>query len=578
MNRPARRSPSASPAPPRFARRLLSRLRRYDEEFSLQGDLSEEFVERARESGRFRAGLWFRRQALFALGSSVTYSIQLGVEMLKNVMKIALRTMRRFKFYSLINLLGLSVGLAVILLALLYVRYETSYDDFHDRPQDIYRIVTRQLGNVYQGTDWWAVSPAILGESMKEALPDVEIAARVRDWGALLRNGDRVFREMVLFADPDFFKIFGVRVAAGDPAKALEEPFTIWPTREMARKYFGSEDPVGKTILYENKLPFRVAGVLENYPDRSHLKIDFVASLSSAPQILTAAFGESQEYAQAFLHRSGSLDFTTYVRLRPGTDPAEVERRLPDVQKRFEEATPTGMPGLRNVFSLQPLSRIHLHSRFNFDISGSNGDIRTVRLIAAIGFLILLIACFNFMNLATARSALRAKEIGVRKVLGSGRKELRFQFFGESLLFALMASVLAVPMVILSLPVFNRLLGRTIGLGLLARADVLLAGVGILLFVAFVSGAYPALLLSSWSPVPILKGAAQSGGRKSAALRNAMVCIQFAASIALLAGTFVVNGQMRFIRNKDLGFQRDHILTVVAQNDSLRGNPQPFRA
>ncbi len=496
--------------------------------------------------------------------------------MLKNVMKVALRTMRRFKFYSLINLLGLSVGLAVSLLALLYIRYETSYDDFHERPEDVYRIVTRQLGNVYQGTDWWAVSPAILGESMKASLPEVELAARVKDWGALLRSGDRAFREMVLFADPDFFKIFRLRVAAGDPAKALEEPLTIWPTREMARKYFGSEDPVGKTLLFENQLAFRVAGVLEDYPHHSHLKIDFVASMSSAPQALEAN-GEPRDYAKVFLHRSGSLDFTTYVRLRPGADPDEVERRLPAVQKDFEAATPTGMPGLRNVYSLQPLPQIHLYSRFNFEISGSNGDVRTVRLVAAIGFLILLIACFNFMNLATARSATRAKEIGVRKVLGSGRKELRFQFFGESLLFTLMACVLAVPMVFLALPVFNRLLGNTIGLALLARADVVLAGAGIILFVAFVSGAYPALLLSSWSPVPILKGAAQSGGRKSAALRNTMVCIQFAASIALLAGTFVVNGQMRFIRNKDLGFQRDHILSVIAQSESLRVNPEGFR-
>ena len=569
MSRPERRPASAPVAPPALARRLLARLRRYDEEFALQGDLAEEYAEMAGTSGRLRAGLWYRRQAFFALGSSFAYSIQLGVAMFENVMKIALRTMRRFKFYSLINLLGLSVGLAVSLLALLYVRYETSYDDFHERPEDIYRVITRQLGNVYQGTDWWAVSPAILGESMKEGIPGVELAARANSGAALVRNGEKAFQESILFADPDFFRIFRVRVAAGDPAKALEEPFTIWPTREMARKYFGAEDPIGKTLLYENKLVFRVAGVLEDYPDHSHLAFDFVASMSSTPEILGGDFGK------AYLHRSGSLDFTTYVKLRPGTGRAEIEGRLPAVQKKFEEATPTGM---RNVFSLQPLSQIHLYSHFNFDISGSNGDVRTVWLIAAVGFLILLIACFNFMNLATARSAMRAKEIGVRKVLGSGRKELRLQFFGESLLFTLMACALAVPMVALSLPVFNRLLEKTIGLALLARADVLLAGAGVILFVAFLSGAYPALLLSSWSPVPILKGAAQSGGRKSAALRNAMVCAQFAASIALLACMFVVNGQMRFIRNKDLGFQKDHILGTVVKSDSLRENPEPFRS
>ncbi len=555
-----------------MARRILSRLPRYDDEFGLQGDLAEEFASRCRVSGRRRAASWYRRQAFFAAGSSIVYSVQIGVAMFKNVMKVAFRTMLRFKLYSLINLLGLSVGLAVSLLALLYVRYETSFDDFHERPRDIHRIITRQLGNVYQGTDWWAVSPAILGESMKVEIPGVELAARVSIWGGLVRGGDKAFLEQrILFADPDIFKIFRIRVAAGNPAKALEEPLTIWPTREMARKYLGADDPVGKTLLYRNKFPLRVAGVVEELPDNSHLAFDFIAPISLLPDILGGDFGK------VFLHRSGSLDFTTYVRLRAGTGRAEIERRLPAVQERFEAATPTGMPGMRNVYALQPLSQIHLHSRFNFDIArAANGDIRTVRLIAAVGFLILLIACFNFMNLATARSAVRAKEIGVRKAMGSGRKELRFQFFGESLLFALMACALAVPLLILSLPVFNRLLGNAIGLDLLARADVLLAGVGIVLFMAFVSGAYPALLLSSWSPVPILKGAAQSGGRKSTALRNAMVCLQFAASIALLAGTFVVGSQMRFVKAKDLGFQKDHILSVIALSHGL-SDPEPFR-
>ena len=506
-------------------------------------------------------------------GPPGVYSIQIGVAMFKNVLKIAFRTMLRFKLYSMINLIGLSVGLAVSLLALLYVRYETSYDDFHERPEDIYRIVTRQLGNVYQGTDWWARSPAILGESMKAEIPGVELAARVAIWGGLVRNGDKAFMEQrILFADPDFFKIFRVRIAAGDPAKALEELLTVWPTRETARKYFGVEDPVGRTLLYRNKFSLRVAGVVEEFPDGSHLDFDFVAPISLIPEIIGGDNGK------AYLHRSGSLDFTTYVKLRPGTGRAVVERLLPVVQGKFESATPKGgAPGMRNVYSLQPLSRIHLHSRFNFDISKSNGDIRTVQLIAAIGFLILLIACFNFMNLATARSAVRAKEIGVRKVLGSGRKELRFQFFGESLLFALMAGGLAVPLVVLSLPLFDRLLGRAIDISLLARGDVLLAGVGIVLFVAFVSGAYPALLLSSWSPVPILKGAAQSGGRRSTALRNGLVCLQFAASIALLAGTFVVTGQMRYIEAKDLGFQKEHILGAVAVFSPGLANPEPFR-
>jgi putative ABC transport system permease protein len=560
------------PAPPRLARRLLSRLTRYDEEFAVQGDLAEEFVERSRTSGYARAAFWYRRQVFFAAASYVLYSIQIGVDMFNNIMKIALRTMAKFKFYTLINLLGLAVGLALSLLALLYVRYEFSFDDFHERPQDIYRIVSHQSNNVYQGNSMWARSPAFLGETMKREFPEVELAARVSDQGATLRVGEKVFLELkILCADPDFMKIFRIPVLDGQGADALAEPFTIWPTRDMARKYFGTENPVGKTILYDNKFLFRVAGVVENCSVHSHLGFDFIASLTSLPEI----FGG--DYGKAWLQRTGSLDFTTYIRLRPGADPAALEKNLPSLQKKFEN--PSEMPPeMRNRFFLQPLRRVHLYSQFNFDIASNTGDIRTVTLITAIGFVILLIACFNFMNLSTARSAVRAKEIGVRKVLGSERKDLRLQFFGESLLFSVLSAGMAVLMVKLLLPAFNALLGRTIEFSLLARPDVILSGGAIVLFVALVSGAYPAFLLSSWSPVPILKGAAQSGGRKTSVLRNALVCFQFTASIALLACTFVINAQMRFVRDKNLGFAKDHILSFFVREGTLQKNTDAFRA
>ncbi|MEN6311603.1 MAG: ABC transporter permease, partial [Acidobacteriota bacterium] len=504
--------------PPRSAARLLARLTRYDEEYAVRGDLAEEFAERLRTSGRGRAALWYWRQALFALVSYIQLSIRLGVDMLKNVMKIALRNMARYKFFSLINLAGLAAGLALSLLVLLYVRYEFSFDDFHERPNDIYRIVTKQLGNVYQGTDWWARSPAFLAETMKKEYPDVELAARMIDMGGVFRNGDKVFRELSgLSADPDFMKMFRIPVLAGQPADALREPFTIWLTRDMARKYFGAANPVGKTLLFDNRILFRVAGVIENAPKPSHLRYDFIASMSSMPEILGGDYGR-----QWLIRTNGSLDFATYIRLKPGADPAAVENRLLELAKRYKMFD----EGFQNRFSLQPLRRIHLFSQFNFDISATNGDIRTVYILSAIGLVILLVACFNFMNLFTARSATRAKEIGVRKVLGSERKQLRLQFFGEALLFTVLASAAAVLLVRLFLPLFNTLVGRKIDFSLLARPGTLLAGGVIVLFVALVSGAYPAFLLSSWSPLPILKGAAQSGGRKTSVLRNALVCVQ----------------------------------------------------
>lgn len=562
------------PRPPRYAALFLGRLSPYDEEYAVRGDLAEEFVERLRTYGRVHAAWWYRRQALFALASYVRLSVRIGVDMLKNIMKVALRNMARYKLYSVINLAGLAAGLTLGLLVLLYVRYEFSYDDFHERPDDIYRVVTKQTGNVYQGTDWWAVSPGYLAEAMKKEYPDAELAARVNRIGVVFRNGAKTFREnRVLFADPDFMRIFRIPVLEGAAAYALREPFTIWLTRNAARKYFGAENPVGQTLsaLFRDSrvFSFRIAGIIENAAEPSHLAYDCIASLSSMPEVIGG------DYGRQFLTRlSSSLDFTTYVRLLPGTDPAAVESRLPGLAERYEN----NGQGTRNRFSLQSLRRIHLYSRFNFDISGTNGDIKFVYILSAIGIVILLVACFNFMNLFTARSATRAKEIGVRKVMGSEQKHLRLQFFGEALLFTVLASGAAVLLARLFLPLFNALVGRRIDFSLLSRPGTLLAGGGLVLFVTFVSGAYPAILLSSWSPIPILKGAAQSGGRKTSVLRNALVCFQFTASIALLACTFIINAQMKFVRNKDLGFQRDYIINVLVNEDALVQNQEPFRA
>ncbi|MBN1939174.1 MAG: ABC transporter permease [Candidatus Aminicenantes bacterium] len=559
--------PERQISPPRRAARLLARLGRYDEEYAVRGDLDEEFAERFRDSGRRRAVRWYRKQAFFALASYLRISVRSGADMLKNFVKIAFRNMARYKLYSLINLAGLAVGLALGLFVVLYARYELSYDGAHDRPGDIYRVISRQIGNVYQGTDWWAVSPAVLAGAMKSEFPDVELACRVTSRGGVFRNGDKLFRESrIFFVDPDFLKIFRVPILDGAPADTLREPFTIWLTMNSARKYFGRENPVGKTLLYDNRFPFRVAGVIANSPEPSHLRFDFVASLTSMPEIYGGEFGRE------YLSRTLSLDFTTYVRLRQGADPAALEGQLLELAKRYDD------PGFRqNRYALQPLGKIHLFSRYNFDLAEKNGDIRTVYLLSAIGLVILLVACFNFVNLFTARSATRAKEIGVRKVLGSERRGLRLQFFSEAFLFTGLASIAAVLLVRLLLPLFNALAGTDIDFAMLVRPGMLLAGSAIILCVAILSGAYPAFVLSSWSPVPILKGAAPSGGGKSSRLRNAMVCAQFAASIALLASTFIILAQMKFIREKDLGFSKDQIITLRVSEPSLVQNAEAFR-
>ena len=483
--------------------------------------------------------------------------------MLTNYLKIAWRTLQRHRSYTFINVAGLGVGLACCLLILGYVQHELSFDRFHPHRDRLYRVALEQLSQNQATAS--VETPPILAETLVRDFPEVVHATRLwRDWSgrmALRYGTQRFFEDGVLFADSNFFEVFGFRLLRGDPRTVLASPFSILLTETTAAKYFGSEDPMGKTITLREPsdrdlFEYRVTGIVADPPAASHLRFDFLASYASQ----RASRSETWLGADYF-------DPLTYVVLRPGADPAALEARFPGLIQRyvapqFEENRGLSLAQFQAAgngfrYFLQPVPRIHLHS----DLAGElqpNGDATYVVLFGTVALFILLLAGINFTNLATAQSAGRAREVGVRKVLGSQRRQLVGQFLTESVLLSLAALLLAVTLVHLLMLAFDRLTGISLSLPDLA---ILLPGLlAFGLFTGLLAGLYPAYFLSGFPPVAVLKRSRQ--GPRSSALRNSLVVFQFAVSILLIAGTLVVYNQMDYMRSKKLGFRTDQVVVI----------------
>jgi len=476
--------------------------------------------------------------------------------------RIALRRLRLQRAYAVINVGGMALGLACTLMILLWVRDELGYDRFHVKADRIYRVV---LSTSDDGQPTNANGSFGLGPALKKDFPEVEETVRVRKMEQNPKRyvgyGDKKFYEPRFFyAEPSLFTVFDFPLVRGDAATALRDPGSVVLTEAMAAKYFGGEDPIGKVIEADTyndgkPLPFRVTGVAKNAPRQSHLHFDFLASYSGLREDTTQLSGMSQHY--------------TYVLLRKGADPAALAPRFLDFLKRNWQANPWYTIGL------QPLRSIHLRSGLRSELEPT-GDIRDVSIFSAVALAVLLIACINFMNLATARSAKRAKEVGIRKAVGAPRSQLVRQFLGESLSTSLVSTAGALLIVAMALPWFNRLTGKGLTVALLAAPPVLLAVAAVALAVGLVSGLYPALFLSAFRPVQTLRS--QAGPKASGAfLRRALVVFQFALSIGIICATLVIRGQMTYIRSRDLGFDRDQILTA-ALNGEVRANYTAFRS
>jgi putative ABC transport system permease protein len=451
--------------------------------------------------------------------------------MFKNYLLIAWRTLRRHKGYSLINITGLAIGLACFILIGLWVKDELSFDRFHQKKDRIYRILNR----TQDGQSLYSITYA-LGPALKEQYSEIEESCRV--WlyvSSSVRYQDKIFEERNIYlADPSFFKIFSFPFIKGDPETALADKYSVVLTEETARKYFGDEDPIGKIFhvaILEGD--FKVAGVIADIPLNSHLRFDFIGRIEF--------LGEDR------LARWEEWTGPTYVLLRPGTSAGEFESAIADIYKRNIGPEETYVP------VLQPLTQVHLYE------FGRPGQVKKVYLFSVIAVFILLMACINFMNLATAQSSRRAKEVGMRKVIGALRRQIVRQFLGEAVLIAVLSLVLAVVIVEAALPHFNQFTGKSMVLLSGANLTLILTLLLITMGTGILAGSYPALFLSSFEPVRTLRFRSSSEER-GGGIRKSLTVAQFAISVGLIVCTLTVAGQLRFIQNRDLGLNRDHVV------------------
>jgi len=562
-------SSDRSSRPPRAAEWLLRRLFADSGAYSHLGDFAEVFSELAAQKGRGRARRWYWGQVFRSLPGFIANRIYWSLSMLRNYAVITYRTIVKNAGYSLISLLGLAVGLAAFVLILAYVRFETGYDRFHEKGDRIYRLISAEVKPGQKPGDFEAHNPDPAAALLKSEFPEVRHAARVmRQFSdpAILSYEDRSFAQSGLFADQDFLEIFTFAFVRGDGSRALVAPASIVITEEVARKLYGDEDPVGKRLSYgvrQGQGDLTVTGVVKDVPPNSHLKFDYLLSVA------TLEADKSNDY----MFKNWRVgNFNIYTEL---ADPA-MRAPLEDKIAAWVAANKPENTGGGLRFFLQPLFDIHLRSDIRGELA-TNNEIRTVSLFLAIAVLILLIAAVNYMNLVTARASTRAREIGVRKVTGADRGQLVRQFLGESVLFAFLALAAALALARLALARFNAVAGSGLGFRDLVDPSFFLLVAVSTLVVGLLAGAYPALMLSSFQPSRVLKDHAASG-RKGSRLRDALVVAQFTASVALLVCALVVTGQLRFIQDQKLGYDREHVVVIPIREPGTAAKADALKA
>ena len=477
--------------------------------------------------------------------------------MFKNNLKIAVRNLLKYKFYSFINITGLAIGIATCLLILLFVQDELNYDKYNTKADRIYRVIADMKlgGNSINTTNIGA--PA--AQTLVSDFPEVEKAVRIQKTGNwFIQYGERSFKETnIIKADSTLFDIFTIPFLYGNPKTALSKPNTLVLSKKMAYKYFGNEDPVGKVLKLNNSKDYLITGVFKDIPSDSHFHADFILSLQ-------IKHGGGNDYWLS------NMSYVTYLLLQKNYNYKNFEAKLPMVVEKYigpeiERFTGKSMKdflkeGNKAGLYLQPLTYIHLHSNLMSELE-PNGDIKYVIIFSAVAVFILLIACINFMNLSTASSSQRAKEVGIKKVLGSERKDLIKQFLTESIVMSLIATILALLIIQFALPFFNNLSGKELTISYLSNYQFLTGILVLTLFIGILAGSYPALFISSFKPVSILKGKIRTGS-KSGFLRSSMVVFQFAASIIMITATTIVFNQLHYIQSKKLGFNKEHEIVI----------------
>lgn len=485
--------------------------------------------------------------------------------MVINYIKIALRNIRRNFTYSVINISGLAIGLASCLLIVAYVQHELSYDTFHNNSERIYRVGYEvSLGS---GSKEIASSPYRLAGALEKDFPQLEKVTHFsRLFTSQVTFGEKIFREsQIAFADSNFFDVFNFEMVRGAEKSALSHPYQVVITDKMARKYFGGENALGKTLKIstpysDEEIDLAVSGIMREMPSNSHFHMNFLVSMPTGQTV----------FSDNLRNNWGWDSHYTYVKM---PEPYQADQ--------FRSALiPFGEKNIQGnwflEFFAQPMEDIHLYSNLNSEIE-ANGNITFIYIFSAIALIILIIACINYMNLATARATNRAREVGVRKAIGAHRGQLVMQFLGESVLTVFFSMLLAVGLAELATPVFNELSGKSIELGLLFNQEMFWGSFLLMLMLGVLSGLYPAFFLSSFEPVKVLKESMAKIDRGALFLRKGLVTFQFTISIILIAGTIVVFNQLDYLRSKDIGANTDQVIMVPVQTASIANNFETIR-
>ena len=476
--------------------------------------------------------------------------------MFKNYFTTAYRFIRRNKFFSLVNIIGLSSGLAVCILIALFVFNEFSYDQYNHNADRIFRIESdiSVNGNGLNTT----YSPAPMANQMVQDFPQIENSVRLRKQAYTLvkKDGRNIMESNVVFADPSLFDVFTLPMIAGSPSNALKEPNSIVISEKAAKKYFNSTDVIGKTLFIDNSTSYKITGVIKNMPQESHFHFDFIKSMPD----------EAKRFNDVWLNPWA----VTYVLAKPGIATKDINKFLSQIEAKYvapqlqqmNQGGKNAVAASDNFFKFyaMPLNKIHLYSNISMEFE-PNGNIQTVWIFIIVAILILVMACVNFMNLSTAFSSRRSLEIGVRKILGGNRRDLIIQFLVESVFITLVATCLAILFAILLLPYFNELSGKHFSAAIFSRGWIIGSLVLLALVTGLIAGSYPAIYLSSFKPVKVLKEFLITGQRSSW-LRNSLVIFQFAVANILIVGTLVIYHQFTYIKEKNLGYNRNQVLVI----------------
>ena len=477
-----------------------------------------------------------------------------GTEMFGNYLNVTFRNLKKHKLHSIINVLGLSIGLACCLLIFMYVKDEFNYDRFHENADQIFRLAFKE-DRGYKVVNF-PISPGAIGPALVEEFHEILSAVRIRVLNdPTVRYGRKVFNApSTFYADGSVFEVFSFSFLEGDPNTALVEPRSVVITEKLARKYFGTSHPIGKIISIDHLEDCKVTGVLEEIPQNSHFHFDMMVSMTTLGNI-------SEEWQRSSCY--------TYLLMDEEVDYSSLESKFQDFLLKYR-----GKEDKRQ-FYLQPLTRIHLHSNLERELE-PNSDINYIYILSAVAFFVLLIACINFINLNTARSAARIREAGIRKVVGAQREDLIKQFLFESICLTGTALLLGMILIELSLPLFNAFTGKNLNLSAMSTTWGLFGLVALMLFVGALSGSYPALFISSFKPVQALKET-WIGGAKKAQLRKFLVVFQFCLSIVMIIGTCGIHNQLKFIRDERLGFDKEHMVVIRVNDSEVRKKYDPFK-